>query len=168
METKELIITDEIRKRLQGFMGFEVDNTFTYVPKVYREKDASGAYFIPKAMWPVFTLKSKDGVEIAEAEDNAGYISIGKNSDEQKFHMQSGSLRLQALEACLVSFKNLPLEDGRTLEWVNGRASFSGATWNDMTKRDVLRYLPVKLQVELQNAINERSTLAPEEVQGLG
>ena len=68
METQELNLTAEMREKLNRTLGFNVKAEFPYVPIDYRNPENE----IPKELWPVFILTSKDGIEVAELEDNAG------------------------------------------------------------------------------------------------
>lgn len=169
MDTRNVEMTSEVRERLKDFIGFQIDATFRYVPKVWRE---SG---LPKETWPVFTLKSKNGVEIAEAEDNAGFVSLGKaENDESKLHMLTGSQRLETLSKGIVSFVNFPMEDGSTINYdsktnILTTVSVDGSEKSKTTNiLNVIKHLRPKMQKELQEAINERSTLTEEELMGLG
>lgn len=164
-EPKDVRLTPEILSKIKGCTAFDVEAVFPYVPKDFRENN------IPKAFWPVFTLKSKDGLESAEVEDTAGYFEYKNGSS--LFHPASGSRRVSTLEHGIVKIKNLPIErhgsistlsyDSEALEVQIGTSTpikLSDA-------REIVRYLKPALQVELQNAINERSTLTEEEKQGL-
>ena len=51
METvEEVYLTDEIKAKLKGCLGFQVDAAFKYVQKAFRDSD------VPKEMWTVWTV----------------------------------------------------------------------------------------------------------------
>lgn len=169
-EPTDVVLTDDIKAKLKGFLGFQVEATFPYVPKVYREGD------IPKELWPVFTLKSKDGLEIAAADDDAmGPMEVDGKSNVSRVSLRPGHQRLQTLRSGLKDIKGFLLENGERIDWnwkvrdlVVRKSDGSGATKNNVPIDKVIAYLPSALQVELQNAINERDVLTPEELRGLG
>jgi hypothetical protein len=166
--TTKLKLTPEMLERLKNCTGFEIGNTFKYVPKDFRMKDESGNYVVPKEFWPVFTLKSKDGLEIAKIEDNSGFVSYRPDGSTE-WHGRSGEKRIATLEAGIVKIKNLPLENGDT--FLDYDSTKEEIAINDKVSRcagrDVIKYLRVPLQIELQEAINERSVLTEEELRGL-
>ena len=158
-------LTDEMLKRVQGCVGFDLNDTFAYVPKAFREKNKEGSYVIPKELWPVFTLKSRDGVEVAEIEDVSGMVEYKDGAS--LFHPQSGKHRIATLERGLKAIKRMPLEKERTFDWDGETVRISDGTTKKADAMGIIRYLKASLQVELQNAINERSTLTEEEKRGL-
>ena len=163
-----MLLTSEVKDRLCGYMGFDVEATFKYVLKVFRDKDNP----IPKELWSIFTLKSKNGVELANVEDNMGFMTYEEGKAMQ-MQLKSGSMRMQTLEIGIKGVSNYTFEDGTTLDWdsLTRKATF---TKHDGKKKvightvlEIIKYLPVKTQMELQNAINERTLLTEEELQGL-
>jgi hypothetical protein len=162
-------LTPELLEKLSKITGFDLEAEFQYVPKVFRQKDQKGEYVFPKDTWAVFTLRSKNGLEVAEAEDNAGYFEYNAEQKTSIFHAHSGSNRLDTLEKGIISIKNMPLENGDTLSYnkAESKLTIGKKVTKDVPIRDVLRYLKVSLQVELHNAINEKSTLTEEELSGL-
>jgi hypothetical protein len=178
MEVKDFVITPEIEKRLKGFVGFDVKATFKYTPKIFRDKNDAGEYLIPKPLWPVFELKSKNGMEIAEVKDKTGYFEYDRaagESNKAKLHLQSGSMRVETLKKGIISIRKYLMEDGRFIEW-NCKTldlAFKNADGIIVERKGsipiekVIEYIPAPMQTELQNAINERSTLSEEELQGL-
>jgi hypothetical protein len=152
METKDIVLTDEMRKQLNDVLGFEVEASFVYVPKAYRKSTIS------KSQWPVFTLRSKDGLEIAEAEDNSGYFEYDSNDkNKSKLVMQSGKARVETLRKGILKVKNFLIENGKVISF-------------DASKDDIdifIKKIKPKLQLELQEAINERDTLTADEMLGL-
>lgn len=170
METQEVKLTEEMRSKLRGTIGFDVSAEFPYVPLAFRDVKNE----IPKELWPIFTLKSKDGIQIAEAEDNAGEMIYDDRKKETKMQMKSGSQRLKTLESGIRKVKSYPLEDGRLINFDLSRREIiivdtqgRTDTTKGVTVRDLIKFIPVDLQVELQNTINERKTLTEEELRGL-
>lgn len=169
METKDVVLTPEMKDKLKGFVAFTVDADFPYVPKVYRENK------MPKEVWPLYRLKSKDGIGVAEAEDNAGYVELGRKGEpESKLRMQSGKARLDTLYTGILSCKNQMLEGDRSVSYdaaaklmTTTDADSKEHVKNGASIKDFVKLLPVALQMELQDAINERSTLSEEELSGL-
>lgn len=147
-KNKPILLDEKMKEKLRaaGALGFSVENTFIYVPRAFREPDSQ----IPKSMWTIYTLRAKSGIEIADVEDKAGYYEDGR------LHLESGRTRLETLRIGIVSVKNFHMEDGTAVEYKEGE--------NIDT---LLAKMPIRLQVELQNAINERKTLTKEELSGL-
>ena len=167
-EAVEMRLTDEIRAKLKGCLGFQVDARFKYVQKAFRDSD------IDREMWTVWTLKSKDGVRAAQVEDNAGYLEMDGGGGNSKFRPQSGSMRLQTLRDGVVGVEQFWLEDGGALSWDDKTQDMvvrdpegKERTRNNIKVDAIIKHMPVATQVELQNAINERETLTPEELRGL-
>ena len=81
------------------------------------------------------------------------------NFDEKegrKFVIDSGKARITALEEGLISFKNFPVENGKSVSMAKGEA--------------VTKYINLfhpRLQTELQKAIDNHSTLNEDELLGL-
>ena len=154
METKDVILTDEMKARLKDFLGFDVEATFPYVPLAFRGKD------IPNELKPVFTLRSKNGLDVAKAEDSSGYFEYdAAEKGKSKLVMQSGSARIETLRKGIVKIKNFILENSKSL---NFDSSEKGVNIDP-----IIAKIRPKLQVELQEAINERAVMAPEELLGL-
>lgn len=163
----KLKLTPEMLARIKNCTGFEIGNTFKYVPKAFREMEA-GVYIIPKELWPVFTLRSKDGLDIAKIEDTTGYLTYDKEGN-QKIFMRSGEVRVSTLESGIVKIKGLPLESGESFLAFDAEketVTIDGKT-EKCAGREVIKYLRTELQVELQEAINERSVLTDDEARGL-
>jgi len=157
IEVKDIILTDEHKAKLKGLLAFDVSATFPYVPKAYRESD------IPKELWPIFILKSKDGLELAQAEDDAGVMLYDQQTQQAKMKLCAGTMRVKTLKRGIKSWKNWRNEEGILIEY-NKTKHTNGS--NELSD-SALRSFPIALQLELQNAINERSILTPEELQGL-
>ena len=163
MKTVNVKLTDEMKKILGNSLGITVEAAFKYVPKAFRENN------IPKEIWPVFTLTSKDGIEISELEDNIGEYVINKDTKTSSMKINSGSQRVQTLEMGIVNVKNFLLSDGTIISFdkTKEELKISGEVKREATVRDFIRYLSPALQLELQNAINERKVLTEEELVGL-
>jgi hypothetical protein len=154
MDVKDVVLTDEMKAKFKDFLGFDVEATFPYVPKVFRGKD------VPVELKPVFVLRSKNGLDVAKAEDSSGYFEYdAANKGKSKLVMQSGSARVEALRKGIVKIKNFIMENGKAI-------SFDSSD-KDANIDEVIKRIRPQLQVELQEAINERAVMAPEELLGL-
>ena len=147
-EVTDMKYSPEVQARLQSLVGFSEDATFLYVCKVHREN-------LPKSAWPVFKLRGKTGIEVAKIEDAAGFFDV-KN---QRMIFTTGSQRLETLAGGII---------GWNAKFVDGAGkSIPFAAEDGRVTENSLKRLSATLQVELQNAINEQSSLTPEELQGL-
>lgn len=163
----DLKLTAEMQKKLReaGVLGFQVEAPFPYTPKAYRN--------LPKELWAIFTLRSKDGVELANIEDRTSEYTLGK--DETTMQIKSGSVRIETLKLGILKMKNYLMEDGTVLDYDKSTETATyhpanggkPASKDRVPVEDVIRHIPIRLQMELQNAINERSTMTDEEVRGL-
>lgn len=174
METKNLILTPDLKSKLKDFVAFDVSASFPYVPKIFREKDKDGKLEIPKEFWTVFKLKSKDGLQIAKVEDEMGYVSLDNKTNETKMQLRSGTIRLNTLRDGILSVKNFITEDGSRISWDHKmtQAIITGTDGKENIKNGIkIDFIIAKMraafQVEIANAINERKTLTEEELQGL-
>lgn len=171
METKEMRF-NELKDKLKkaGQIGFDVKTPFKYVPEFYRKEENE----IPKDFWPVFILKSKNGLEIAKAEDDSGSMYLDKG-ETARMNLNTGTQRIKTLKHGIISVKNFYTEEGEIIEFSKGgkliiKDAETGEEKNSKLVEDsekLIPYLSAKLQVELQNAINERSQITEEELQGL-
>jgi len=163
MKTVHVTLTEEMKKKLASSLGFNVEAAFKYVPRAFREND------IPKDLWPVFTLTSKDGIEISELEDSMGEVVLDRSSKVSTMKINTGTQRIQTLEIGIASVTRFPLNDGTliTFDKEKGLLTVGEEERKGATVRDFIRYLSPVLQLELQNAINERKELTPEELAGL-
>lgn len=158
-------LTPELAARLRGHLGYSAGEPFPWVPPVFREKDGQGLFIYPKAIWPVFTLKAKDGLEVAQLEDKAGYTEYDlTNPMVRRYVSTSGSFRVDTLRRGVKSWRNLFEEDLVTP--VPFKVEYMGV--DGLLTEEAIRVIPPRLQVALQEAINERSTLTQEELAGLG
>ena len=154
-------LTEEMQEKLKNVIGFDVNSEFKYTFKAYRENN------IPKDLWPVFVLKSLDGLQIARQEDAIGYSTL--DHDQVRLHFTHGSQRISTLETGLVSFKNYMLEDGSFISYdgkniitSDGKVITAGAS-----VQNAIRFLKPSAQTELVEAINNHSVLTEEELRGL-
>ena len=158
-------LTPELRERLRGFLGYDAVSTFPFVPPVFRERDAQGNWLFPKTLWPVFTLKAKDGLEVSQLEDRAGYTEYSLNDImTRRYVSTSGSFRIDTIRRGVKGWRNLLQDDLKTP--VPFQPDYIGP--DGLLTEEGVRVIPVRMQVVLQEAINERSTLTQEELQGLG
>lgn len=170
MKIRNVEIDEDTQKKIASCCALNITASFKYVPQVWRE---SG---LPKDMWPVFTLRGKDGVESAEIEDKIGVMSMLDGKPVQR--ITAGSVRIATLTAGIESVQNLAMPDGTLLNYKYDAGRGIAETWlidesgkeKDRTvcaRQAIVKYLSPTLQVELQNAINEMSTMTAEELQGL-
>lgn len=175
METKKIVFSPEMREKMKGRLGFDVETPFTFVPKRFLEKDKEGKYVFPKNMWTIYTLKSKNGLDIAKLEDDAGYMSYDSKSGNSKYHMQSGAKRVGTLIDGIIRVKNFYMEDDTFVHFDSVAESwiiydFEGSLIKTKTKtktKKLISVMHVSEQQELQEAINERSEISDEDKMGL-
>ena len=165
MSETNIQLTPEVRERLRGFLGFDTQSSFFYVPKMFRFKDDKNAFIVPKNLWPTFELKAKDGVEISNLEDQIGYTEYNlMNPMERKYISKAGFFRMETLRRGIRRWKNFLMED--LVTQIPFKPEYLGE--DGLLTEDAIRVIPVRLQAELCEAINERSTLTEEELMGLG
>lgn len=156
-------LDDDYAAKLKGFMGFEENNRFPYVPKIFRRLDKDGNFLVPKNKWPIFYLEGKDGIQASELQDEAGYVSRDSKTGEQKIVLQGGKQRLSTIATGCKGWKNWYETDFKTLIPFNEKTDIKNGRLIDAK----LKKFPVPLQEELQEAINERDTMTKEELAGL-
>lgn len=144
-------LTDDMKLKLKGYLGFSKQSSFIYVPKVYRENEGE----IPKDLWPRFKLQGMTGMGLAEIEDQIGYLNIDGNN---KYHITPGTQRIMVLRKNILGWKNFLDQDGNEIPFARSK---NGIELHCMEK------LPEKLQSELYNAILDHSKLSSEESEGL-
>jgi len=160
MARENRIWSEEQEKALAGFLPMRPAAHFVYVPTVFRKKAEDGSYLFPKEEWPVFTLRVKDGIQSAEMEDSLEAAFDG--AEVSGLRMNSGSTRLQILRSCIVNCKNWKDGSGKEVAFKRDPTKTKSPVSDEF-----IRELPPALQVELANAITERSELQPEEIEGL-
>lgn len=57
------------KERLAAYLPIQPDTKYFYVPKIYREKDEKGAYYIPKSEWAVFEIEARNALHVAALQD---------------------------------------------------------------------------------------------------
>lgn len=169
-------LTEEMKAKLKGFLGFQVEASFEYVPKAYRNPDNA----IPREAWPVFTLKAKDGLELVREQDDVEMV-LDRDTKQSRMVMSPGTARLRTLRRGLLAVRGLFIAGSKDIP--DGRIAWDGKardlvitkstgehvrTRNNTDVDKVIAFMPVALQMELETAINERDVLAPEELRGLG
>jgi hypothetical protein len=166
METRDVVLTDEMRAKLKKSLGFNLNAEFKYVLKAFREACTD------KTSWPVFVLRSRDGIQISKDEDAIGAI-IEYNADTRttKTNVRSGEQRVRILSDGIVEVKGFWLNDGVSrVSWKEGKLSTVGGQKEierQATVNEVIRFIPISVQIELANAITENDTLTEEELRGL-
>jgi hypothetical protein len=149
MEQINLELTKELKEKLSAYMAITPDNTFKYVPVIYRDKKNN----ISKKLWPIFILKILDSQEIAEIEDNSGFVVYDKkNPDKTEWHGLSGTKRLEILKKGISNWNNFKDVKGNNIIYSN---------------ESDIRILPIALQIELVNAITEQTQLTEDELRSL-
>lgn len=179
METKDLKLTDEMKAELRDTEGFSVETPFLYAPKAFRVKDKDTEEFIiPKESWPRFILKSKDGLELARVEDEAG---SGMTYDEKVKkielpNVKSGTARIKILKTGILEVRNWEQANGDILSWKGtngiGTLKIKNAKGEESERSTtpivhLIGKMTVRLQRELQDAISDRLALTELELVGL-
>lgn len=160
-EAKDIVLTDEMRAALAGSLGFRVEETFAYTPRAYRVKRADETYIVPKAAWPVFTLRGVDGVSATLAEDKLhGTVKMGEDGS-RSITISSGRHKVDTCCRGIVTWRNFRDDKGRLI------SPPEPDTINGGVMESALRVLSPALISELANAIIERSVLTAEEMLGL-
>lgn len=153
METKDVVLTDEMKKKLASFMPIQLQGEFPYVPRVYRENN------LPKSIWPVFYLRGIDGVQATLLEDEM----LGEASYEGmkvKTTMNAGRVKVKTCRLGLCGWKNFTDVNGNKI--AAPEKDYLGAITEDS-----LKAIPPALMTELCNAITEQSRLTEEELRSL-
>ena len=163
---RDVVLTKEMRDKLKKSLGFSLNAEFKYVLESFRKEFAAS-----KALWPVFVLRVRDGVQITTDED-AISGAVEYNADTHTSHVQikSGEQRLRILGDGIVSVQGYWLSDGSRLSWKDNVLHLTGIEKDIERPCDihgVIRYFPIGVQIELANAITENETLTEEELRGL-
>lgn len=152
-------LNEEVQKRMAKFTGITPEEKFRYVPETCREKDENGEYYIPKELWPVFTLRGVDGVEATLREDEVETRFDADQSNGANIKMNSGKIKLKTCKKGIVTWKNLRDRNGK---FIQPPTQHNG----EISDYDIRKLSP-GLITELAEAINERTILTDEELQGL-
>ena len=142
METKNLEMNEEIRKKLSSFLAITPESTFKYTPKIFK--------ILPPKSWPIFTLRYLDGIELAEFEGQSGFVVHSELGRE--FHGTPGKYRISLLKKGIETWKNYVDKNGKEIV-------FQG--------EESIKVLPPDLQNDLMNAITEQTELSEEELRSL-
>ena len=159
----EVKLTDELKKKLAGSLGFDIKAEFKYIPLAFRSQD------IPQQYRAMFTLTGKDGLDIANIEDTIGTMAVDETGN-RVMNITSGKQRTKVLEAGIVAVKNFPLANGDIVSFdrSTGKLCIGNTEQSNKTVNDLIRFIPAGLQVELQNAINEQLFVTEEELRSFG
>ena len=164
MDNIKMEFTPEVKEKLKGFSGISISKNFPYTPIVFRD-------VLPKEQWPVFVLESKSGLDLATIEDGSGVYEYYTQNGQQitRWVPRLGEKRLFLITKKILRIKGYPLEDGRILNYdkKDGKLIIGGDTVSDATSQDMVSYIPIALQVELKDAIDNYSVMKEEELQGL-
>lgn len=166
METQDVILTDEVKKKLAGagMLGFQIDAKFSYVPKVFREKNTNGEYLIPKTIWPVFTLRGLNGLEATLAEDDLGGRVVWNEDNSRTIDIKRARIKVNTCKKGIVTWRNFRDMNGKLIPVP---APEDPNNVGAGIKEECLRYISPTLMSELTDAITEQSQLTQEELQGL-
>lgn len=164
MTEENLILTDEMRAKLKGVLGFQIDAKFSYVPKIYREKTPNGEWVILKTLWPVFTLRGLNGLEATLAEDDLGGKVVWSADDTRTVIIRRAKVKVETCRHGIVSWKNFRDVTGKLIP---APAPDDPNNVGAGIKEDCLRYISPDLMTELANAITEQSRMTEEEERGL-
>jgi hypothetical protein len=165
METKIIVLSDELKAKLRKCTAISIKSNFKYIPEIYR-KEA-----VPKEYIPVFTLKGLDGLDKLALEDIlTESISIDKealngsnealNEGDVKFKIKAGLIKKETVKKGLLGWRNLLNDKFELIPNVKFTKS------NPCTD-EYISYLSPELIAELYMAITNESTLTEEELMGL-
>jgi len=163
----DIVLTDEIKEKLKqaGALGFDLENTWPYVPEVYLKKDKKKQYIIPKKFWPVFTLRCLDGVDSSLMQDKLyGAITVDNTSaksNKSTIPLNTGAVRVDTCRLGILDWKNYRDVKGKLIPEPTKDDVDGGIA------EDSVRLISPKLQIELANAITEYVTMSNEEALGL-
>lgn len=163
-KSKDVVLTKEHLKKLKeiGILGLSLDDEFKYVPRVYREKDKKKNYIFSKEIWPVFVLKTIDGIKSSEIEDELkGEVTVDNKSGKTSVKMKSGKPRISACKYGIKTWFNFRDSHGKLINPPKEDPIDGGITL------DSIRSISPRLQLELTNAITELRIMSDEELLGL-
>lgn len=143
MEVKNLELTPELKKALNGYMAIDIDSTFRFTPDAFKA--------LPDDKRPVFILREPSGEEIAELDDKTGYVYRDFESGNTKMELRTGCHRFGLLKFCVTGWENYFDTNGKYIPF----------------SKDEIKRLPVKLQTDLQKAISARRSISEDEKRGL-
>lgn len=147
MMIKDVELTEQDIVRLSQFSPIPVNNTFDYVPLVYRE--------CPTSIWPIFELEYVGGLDLMTTEDRLRGKSVIEEGKYTQLYERGAFCRSICLQG-IKGWKNYySLETGEEVKY------------DPNDHEGSLQKLPQQLLTELTNAITERQTLSEEEKLGL-
>ena len=142
METRDITISKEYLDRIRRFTAIRPEETFDYVPVVFRD--------LPQEQRPVFVLRPISGETALQFSDSMqGEVSV--DNGKALVNIKRGEYTVQVVRQGLVSWKNYYDIDGRQVDHTKGN----------------IQNLPIGLLEELCDVITSRSNLTKEEVLGL-
>lgn len=156
---RDVQLTEEMKTRLEEFSAVQVEKEFKYVPKIYREKDSTGNYLIPKTLWPVFIIRGLSSVEYMKIGDEMEYTKDDKGKIILK--IQSGKTALLTCKYGILDWKKFKTKDDVIISSPKIDTVSGGLDTESLGK------LSSRLMWELSNAISEQSKLSEEELTGL-
>ena len=159
-EVQIKILDNETRKKLAeaGALGFTESKEFLFSPDFFREVDDKENYKLEKALWPVFKLQGKDGIEASDDINNAGYAKFDKEGN-RSWVDKTPEIRRKSLQSNVKGWKNLYDTEGKEIVFETDEEG--------MVKLSLLKRIPATWLINISNAIQDNMTLTPEEVQGL-
>lgn len=161
MNTKKVILTEELKKKLKKQTLISIKEEFIYVPEVFREKDVQGNYVIPKNLWQQFILRGLDGTDKILLEDDLlSDVKYDINGKPSEIKIRSGSIKLATVRRGLLGWKNLYDEDGNIFE-------DKKFTKEEPASDENLAILNPTIITELFSVIEKESKLTEEELMGL-
>lgn len=138
---KDITITKEYLEKIRSFAAIQPNETFAYVPKVYRE--------LSEELRPRFILQPISGEDVLRFSDSMrGEVLV--NDGRAEVHVRHGEYTIQVVRKGLKGWENYYTLDGELIE-------YSGS----------INCLPRELLEELSEIITGRSSLTKEEVLGL-
>jgi hypothetical protein len=159
-EMKDIGFDEEMKKKLDSFSAIQVDAEFRYIPKVYREKDASGNYKVPKDLWPVFRLRGITGADLMMIGDELKYTI--DTDGKVAIPNQTGRMAALTCKYCILGWSNFRTSDGKEI----------GQPRKDPTLgclvSESLGVISAPLMFELSNVIVGEGRMTEEELLGLG
>lgn len=152
----DLIYTEDETKALAGYFGIVESSTFPYVPTVFRKHVAD------KSKWPVYILRSPNGLDQTREEDHLGMILINTDTTVKGFKTNSGELRIHRVKSYLTDAKRHSL-DGKIIPFT----SEIGQYGDRVVSKAFMATISVPLMAELEKTAINGTILSEEELLGL-
>lgn len=154
-------LTPELKKKLKGKTGISINNTFKYVPEVFRTKKENGEWEFSPETWSVFTLRTLSGIEISRLRDQCSSTTI--KDGEESTVLQTGLLQTKIIKKGLKGWKRFyNIDFTSEIEFKKDFINKDG----ELTQT-ALDFLSVDLSLELYVAITARIELSEEELRSL-